>query len=837
MKNLFFLTSFLLLQLTVFAQRPNGPSNKNGRSGSRPKIGTVTAKITDADTQEPLEFVTIALYSAKDSSFITGGASDPQGRIKITEVQVGKMYAKLSFIGYDETITNVFMIQPDEPEKYLGNLVMTASAKALEEVTVTAERDMMELGIDKRTFNVAQDLTTVGGSMTDALNNIPSIDVDQDGSISLRGSSNVTIFIDGKPSNLTSSSTSDILDQIPASSIERIEVITNPSAKYDPEGTSGIINIVLKKDRQGGFNGNASVTVGNNNKYNASVGLNARVGKVNVFGNYSGRYNERWQERNSTQKNYDRETNAFTGSNTQNSKREDERVSHLFKTGVDYDINDYNNVYVNATFNTGESTKKEELFINYYDQNNDGYDLLLRDNTSTRTSSAQEYNFGWHRTFLNPDQILDVSGQISRQEGISRGVFDEYSHDGNGGLETSPSFQQRNENDHPNEIYIAQIDYSHPITDNSILDVGVKSTIRKIGADFTSESLQGGMWMPDDSLNNNFNYNEQVHAAYAMYRHDLGKFGYQVGFRAEQAYTTSILDENALTDRQEVDNNYFAIYPTLHMSYKFAQQREVSFGYSRRVNRPRGRTLNPFPDYSNPQSLRKGNPYLKPEFIDALEVTYQHGWNDITLTGSVYYRYTHDAMQRVTNATPEGVTIMTWENMDNKQSYGLEAIATYNMTKWWKFTGSTNIYNLQITGNSGELDLSNQAWAMSAKLMSSTNLTKTTTLQLSGRFSSRRVTAQGHIEPMGGLDVAVSQRLFKGKGTLQARVSDVLNTYQFNVYSEGVGFTSNMVADWESRVGYLTFSYRFGQMKKSHKKKGKKQGSRSNSGGDMEDMF
>ncbi|MBB3700942.1 TonB-dependent receptor [Flammeovirga yaeyamensis] len=833
MRYLIFLTSFILIQTSAFAQRP---TDAGKRGGARPKIGVVTAKVTDADSKEPLEFVTVALFSAKDSSFITGGATDQQGRVKISEVQVGKIFAKLTFIGYDETVTSSFIIKPDAPEKFLGNLVMTASAKALDEVTVTAERDMMELGIDKRTFNVAQDLTTVGGSMTDALNNIPSIDVDQDGSVSLRGSSNVTIFIDGKPSNLTSESTADILDQIPASSIERVEVITNPSAKYDPEGTSGIINIVLKKDRKGGVNGTASVTVGNNNKYNANVGVNARVGKLNVFGNYSGRYNERWQERTQTQKNYDRETNAFTGSNVQNTKRDDERLSHLFKTGLDYDFNDYNNVYVNATFNMGEGTNNEKLLVNYYDQNDDAYDLFLRDNVSTRENQTQEYNFGWHRTFVNPNQVLDVSGQISTSNRVSNGNFDEYGYDGNGGLVSSPSFQQRNRNDGPSELYIAQIDYTHPLSEKSTLEVGAKSTLRRIGADFTSESLQGGNWVSDDSLNNNFNYNEDVHAAYAMFRHEAGKFGYQLGVRAEQAYTTSILDENALTDRQEVQNNYFALYPTVHVSYKFAQQREVSFGYSRRVNRPRGRTLNPFPDYSNPQSLRKGNPYLKPEFIDALEVTYQHGWDDITLTGSVYYRYTHDAMLRVTSATPEGVTILSWDNMDNKQSYGFEGIATYNMTKWWKFTGSTNIYNLQINGNSGDLDLSNQAWTMNAKLMSSTNLTKTTTLQLSGRFSSRRATAQGHIDPMGGLDVAVSQRLFKGKGTLQARVSDVLNTYQFNVHSEGVGFTSDMTADWESRVAYLTFSYRFGQMNKGSKKKRKKSDS-SGGGDDMMDMM
>ncbi|NLR89945.1 TonB-dependent receptor family protein [Flammeovirga agarivorans] len=821
------LITLLILPTLVFSQRPDG--GKNGKNGQRPKIGTVTGKISDADTQDNLEFVTVALYAVRDTSFITGASSDQQGRFKVSEVPAGKMFAKISFIGYDEYISEPFIIKPDQKDKFLGNITLQSSAKSLDEVTVTAERDVMELGIDRKTFNVSQDLNSVGGSMTDALKNIPSIDVDSEGTLSLRGSENVTIFIDGKPSNLTSSSDADILDQIPASSIERVEVITNPSAKYDPEGTSGIINIILKKDRKGGINGNVSASVGNNNKYNLSAGVNARVSKVNVYANYSGRYQERYVDKTQHQNNLDANGN-ITDYNNQTSHRDDQRYSHLFKGGIDYDINDYNNVYFSATYNTGYNNKNEQLNLDYFNADGSVIDKVYRVNETNRNSENQEYNFGYRKTFVNPGQSLDISGQYSDGLRTTDGFYTEY--DNTNGLVSDPMFEQRNNSPERNKIYLGQIDYVQPIGEKGTLETGWRSTGRDIETDFFSESMNGGMWTPDDSLNNNFNYSEQVHALYVMYRHDFGNWGLQGGLRAEQAYTTSQLEDNAVTEAQTVHNDYFALYPTLHIAYKFSDMREASIGYSRRVNRPRGRTLNPFPDYSNPQSLRQGNPYLQPEFIDALEATYQHGWENITLTGSLYYRYTHDAIQRVQSARPDGVMVMTWDNVDNSQSYGAEAIATYNMTSWWKFTGSANVYNLIISGDAGDLDLSNQAWAMTGKLMSSTNLTKTLSLQVTGRFSSKRATAQGYIAPMGGVDMAVSQKLFKGKGTLQARVTDVFNTYKFNVYSEGIGFNSDMTYDWESRVGYLTFSYRFGQAAKKPKKKGK-----SSSSEDSMDMM
>lgn len=824
------LIAFITLPLFLFAQRPKGEGKY--KNEQRPKIGTVTGKISDAETSENLEFVTVALYFARDTSFVTGGSSDQQGRFKISEVPVGKLFARITFIGYEEFDTKPFVIKSDQKDKFLGNIELQTSAKSLDEVTVTAERDVMELGIDRKTFNVSQDLNSVGGSMTDALKNIPSIDVDSEGTLSLRGSSNVTIFIDGKPSNLTSSSDADILDQIPASSIERVEVITNPSAKYDPEGTSGIINIVLKKDRKGGVNGNVSASVGNNNKYNLSAGVNARVSRVNIYGNYSGRYQERYVNKDLHQNNLDA-NGDLTDYNNQTSKRNDERYSHMFKGGLDYDINDYNNVYFSATYNTGYNNKDEDLYLDYFNADNSIIDQVYRVNESKRDSENQEYNFGYRKTFVNPSQTLDVSGQYSDGLRTNNGFYKEYDNN-EGVIDPNPIFEQQNTSPERSRIYLGQIDYVQPIGENGTLETGWKTTVRDIQTDFFSESMNGGAWTPDDSLNNNFNYNEQVHALYVMYRHEFGQWGVQGGLRAEQAFTTSQLEDNAVTEEQTVNNDYFALYPTFHIAYKFSDMREASIGYSRRVNRPRGRTLNPFPDYSNPQSLRQGNPYLKPEFIDAIEATYQHGWEDITLTGSLYYRYTHDAIQRVQSATPEGVTIMTWDNVDNSQSYGAEAIATYNMTKWWKFTGSANVYNLLISGNAGDLNLSNQAWAMTGKLMSSTNLTKTLSLQVTGRFSSQRATAQGYIAPMGGVDMAVSQKLFKGKGTLQARVTDVFNTYKFNVYTEGVGFNSDMTFDWESRVGYLTFSYRFGQSSKKSKRKGKNSGK---SGGDSMDMM
>lgn len=827
----------LLLLLTIslsvsYAQerkRPEG-AGKGGRQ--MPAIGHLMGKVIDAKTKAPVEYATVVLINKRDSS-VTGGVTNGKGRFDISQIKLGPYQMKITFIGYDTYESpNIIRLSPrgDGVEQDLGTITLKPSAAMMEELEVTAERDVMEMSLDRKVINVAKNIAAEGGSASEVLANIPSVDVDIDGNVSLRGSQNVTILIDGKPSGLTGASRQAILEQIPASTIDRIEVITNPSAKYDPDGMSGIINIVTKQNALRGMNGSITMNVGTRNKYNATGTLNYRKGKWNLNSNYSYRYDSRFRWGTNLRETItDTESEFLDQSNDGNWLR----TSHTIKLGADYSINTKNELSFSLLYNNNEFERTEAITYRLLDHAGALTELSFRDNDRLSGRNSIDFNLGYTKKFNRPRQELSIQARHSISPGDNQSFFNEQEYN----LDYTPAnvdpFIQNNITDATTKFTVIQADYVNPISKKVKYELGYKSIIRDMANDFFSQSLDNdlGEYIPDNDLNNNFEYNEQVHAVYGIYTRSLGKFTVQAGLRLEQALTESDL----ITDNSPAfENDYFSAFPSGFLSYKISQNDEFRASYSRRINRPRTRQLNPFLNVSDPLNTRQGNPNLLPEYIDSYEVSYSHSWKNFTLSTSVYWREIHDMIRRFKTVDEHGVSFTTYENLLGGRSYGTELVFNGKVAKWWDINLSGNLYRSEVDGSNLEADLNNEATSWSAKVTSSWDFKKDFQLQISGRYRAPFAITQGEILEFYSMDVALKKKVLKGKGSVTVRVSDIFDTRQFSFNTAGDNFNQQSTRKRESRIGYISFMYRFGSMERT--RRGRRGGGkdRGDDGGGME---
>jgi outer membrane receptor protein involved in Fe transport len=819
MKKVLLFVVILATISSAFAQQGNG-RNRQGQK-SAPKIGVLSGKVIDADSKMAVEYATIAVINKKDNKIVAGGTTDRKGKFIINEIPIGKYQVRISFIGYENFfVKEPITISPRNPEVYLGTIALESQAIGLEEVNIVDQREMMETTLDKKRFNVSKDNTTAGGDATEILNNIPSVDVDIDGNISLRGNESVTILIDGKPSTLTAGDPTTFLQQLPANSIENIEIITNPSAKYDPEGMAGIININLKKERLTGTNGSINLTAGTRDKYNASLNLNHFTGKFNVFGSYSFRDHNRKMAGYLDQTQYYQD--VFQYRNFTYDTNTMDMGSHMIKAGIDYYIDNTSNITLSGVYSLGDFNRIKPTEIYYYDENDilTGDSSIYNDFVSDRIST--EVTLDYRKRFLRPGQELTATLRYSQNDSDGDSWYGTYRND----LTTGAS-----------QKYVAQADYIHPFDNGMKLEAGYRSDISRTNDELEYFNVDtDGTRTINTIYSNDFYYDLDIHALYGIFSGKLSKFTYQAGLRAEQVYTTSTLKN---TDSTYI-NNYFSLYPSVHLSYKVGENSEIMASYSRRVKRPRSRSLNPFRIEAMPGNVRYGNPYLKPEYIDSYEVAYMKQWKRTTLTAAVYYKQIHDLMSRVT-LTYDSINEHTMANLDRGVNYGLEFTANTQLTKWWRINASLNTYQQEIQGSNldgSELSANGGTWK--AKLMTTITPFKGNNIQVSWRYNAPRVIAGGQIEGMHRYDIAIKQSILKNKGFVSLRFSDPFKLSKFEMNKETI--TDDYLLDmyrlreFESQVIYLTFNYSFGKLDE-RKKKNRKKSSRSQGGDDdmMED--
>jgi outer membrane receptor protein involved in Fe transport len=632
--------------------------------------GSILGKVIDQNSSSPLNFATVAVYDEQDK-LVEGTITDENGKFNLT-VPFGNYYLLIEFMGFESHKSNTFPISRENQKQEFENIKLSPDFDNLEEVVVQGEKPLMELALDKRVFNVGEDLANAGRTTTDILMNLPSVTVDSQGNVRLRGSENVRILVDGKPSGLVSFKGSSGLQQLPASMVERVEVITNPSARYEAEGMAGVINIVLKKENNSGFNGSFEVIAGTPTNYGLAASLNYRHKKINWFINYGiakrkvPRRGTLFQE-------------AFGGDTTFISDQSTEGVvssiDNNVRAGLDYFFNE--NSILTASYSLRRSDANRITDIRYNDyifnlDNPQSFSLRRQDEKEKEPNS--EILLTYKRNFEQKGhELTTVLTYLDYWENSDQ-LFTENTFSPEGVMDPSRSLVQTSINDEFEKQYLIQIDYTKPIGSEGKLETGIRSSFRNMENDFVvEEQNEQGIFEPMPGLDNIFLYRENIHAVYGILGNKTKKFSYQGGLRTEWTDIKTTLVE---TD-EENPRNYVNLFPSAHLTYNFSEENGLQLSYSKRVRRPFYNDLSPFVTFSDARNFFSGNPDLEPEFTDAFELGHIKYFEKGTLFSTIFYRNTVDKIERIRTVDNEGNATTFPQNLNGEQSFGLEFTTDY----------------------------------------------------------------------------------------------------------------------------------------------------------------
>lgn len=855
----------ICISSNLFSQE-NQTLRKTARQEAGKKaLGNINGKVIDATTNEELQYVNIAMLRQKDSSIVNGTISDEKGKFTIKE-GYGKYLLRLTFIGYKD---NFISIDVKNENIALGTIKLSKSAEALKGVVITAERSMMEYQLDKRVINVDKNLVSAGGSASDVLENVPSVSIDENGGVTLRGSSNVNILIDGRPSELLGNDLATILQQIPASTIESIEIITNPSAKYNPEGMSGIINIKLKEKGNMGLNGNVSISGGaglNNNsdtdknlfpQTSLSAGLNYSNKKFALFLNGDMRYFDNFSYGFS-------DKSTFSNNNTinilQNRYSDEKRLGRGFKIGGDWYIDKQNTLSLSYNLRSGGSfpnENNEERLFSW--QKDDSLNILNPNNyygleESSSKMLFQNFTLSYEKKFDKKDQILTLDANWNvgsfTNETVQTRSFD---------INSPENYYLKNASNSSNDRAIITLNYAHPFSENIKLETGYNLNYLNTNSVYDYFNSRDGV--RNDSMSYDFNYKEQVHAVYATLGYSINKrISSQLGLRAEEVIRDGYKTQNnekLIFPKDEDTKNYFSIFPTLHISYNITGSQSAQISYSRRINRPKYWSLSPSIDINNPANIRFGNPDLMPEYTDAFEIGYNKIFNKTSIFASLYYRITNDEITNLNflwneaNAIKygfewvwdvagveysDGIRIAsTSKNLAKSSNYGAELIIDQQITKWWKVNLSGNIFGNYADGREfgGKL-VETLNW--DSKINSSMTLPKNWVIQISGQYQPKRENIQGYSTKMYWMDLAVKKDVLNKKGSISIRFSDIFNTRKRTSYTFTENYNQYSIRQRTSQVLIFSFNYRFGITDREQMQRQKKRQQEQENGSGLESI-
>jgi len=796
--------------------------------------GSVTGKLADTKSA-PVSYATVTLLRT-DSSVVSGDLTKEDGTFAIQGVPAGTFRLRVEAMGYNTKFVNVELTAAAN-EKNVGTIKLSASEQSLNEVSVVGEKPIMELKVDKKVFNVEKNTTTAGGSAADVLQNVPAVSVDADGTVSLRGKTGVTILIDGKPATMLGTDVASALQSLPAGSIENVEVITNPSGKYDAQGTSGIINIVTKKDKRAGFNGNITVGAGTRDKYNGSLGLNWRKDKWNVFLNSSYRLNNTFN--NVTTNRVDKQ-NPDSPAVVRNSYHTYEHVPRRFDgffntIGASFDPDKNNSFTFTENINLMEFGFKDMSDFSVYDNPTESGTPVLSQyrysrfvGSPTSLSSSLDYK---HK-FKKKDEELTMNATYAAT--LFKRTQEFYTR--TAGADT---ISQHAPGTGTNDNLTIFADYVNPLfTKNGKLGMGVKTQLFWFTSDAQpTRSVNGGAPVADATLLSVFNYTQQIHAAYVNWNDQLGKFSYMVSLRAEDA----VYDGSGKTPRDtSLHNSFLSLFPSAFISYQLKNQQSMYLNYSRRTNRPGFMQLLPFIDLSNPSTVNTGNPALIPEFINNFELSYSKADNrGDNFILSAYYAYTQNLIERVTRGvSPQeaaSYNVLTTSrftqpvNIASGTTYGLEGTGHVQIVPAWDATVNLNFFqNELVIGSRDPLVAQNLAnrsgFTWFGKVNSNLKLPKNFSLQLNANYESPKVIAQGSLKESFWMDLALKKTLWKNKATLVVNCSDVLKTRVFVTYYDQIDNNQVINRVKETRIGNITFTYRFGKQGNANAGVGKRRG-------------
>ena len=781
--------------------------------------GNLKVKVLQQNNKQPVLGASVTIVTTTSKATIKGRQTDAAGIALIETLPTGTFSLLITYMGMVDYEQNVQITSNKTLD--VGTIELLEAGKQLDEVVVQGRVSDLQLGIDKKVFDVSQSLVSVGGTAQDLLGNVPTLQVDADGSISLRGSTSVKILIDGKESAMAGSDVNKLLQSLPADAVSKVEIITNPSAKYDAEGQSGIINIVLKKNIRTGLNGNVNIAAGSYDNYSAGLTLNYRDNKFNYFGNYNFRHGRNLGDdytKTISLINGVQDPNGLTTETTNESFRKG--INNSFRLGMDYYATEKATLSLSGNLSVRDNNRGEDLFYKSY--RGQGTPAI-----TPRTSRQQEDDLGYDLTF-DFKRVLRREGEEITAN-VTHGNDKE---DGtNNYIQENTTFisQRVNETGEKGKNWNFQLDYLLPFSDNHKFEAGYRTILRSANDFQFSDTLRNELWVPDYAVSNEFEMKSGVHALYVNYQRMLGdKIGLQLGLRAEDAFLNtankSIDPERvAVGDHLAKGNlDYFRVYPSAFMTYEVNKEGDkVQLSYSRRVQRPRGWQVNPFVSLSDPLNIWQGNPNLMPEDIHAMELSFAKfysKWNFIT---TAYFRRVNDMTQPIQFdehdpiaaeylAGKENATFSRWENVGSRNNAGFELISKVNILNWWDATANANLFYQRVNPNEqyNINSVENVSW--NANVTTNLKFTSATSLQLKGDYRAPMKTLQGKMKAMQAVDVALKNDVLKGKGTLMFNVRDVFNTRRFGGETYLPTRYSDFYHRWSRRTFNLSFSYRFG---------------------------
>jgi outer membrane receptor protein involved in Fe transport len=763
--------------------------------------GTIKGKVVESSSGTPVEYATVTLYTASDSTMVDGMITDSHGGFEFRKLPSGEYNVIIRFMGYRKMLIEGIVIDQANPVKDVGTVNLRSDVTDLKEVEIVGEKPLVEYQVDRKVVNVDQQITATGGTAVDVLENIPSITTDLEGNVALRGSTNFTVLIDGKPSILTGS---DALKQIPASSIDKIEIITNPSAKYDPDGTAGILNIVTKKNSLNGLSGIANLTAGTSPEIAADFTLNYRTKKSSItFGaDASNRQMEGFRE--GYRETYYEDSTEYLQTNSIN---EMTRKGLNLKAGIDYSLTEKNTITAEASyrmFDMGrdDQSKNQEwsssdptrLYYLTLDEDNSFHPTLqvtLRDvhkfnPNGTELSAQLTYNQGDDEG----EQTTTQSLMDNTWEQINRVILD-----------------YRNNTTEAEKEWRGDLDFDHKFKDGSKLEAGFQLRMDQQDEDYDYynwDSLSSS-WRYDTLRSNRYLFNHDIYALYGTWSKEFKSFGFKLGLRGE--YTHRNLDQK--TGAEDYLYEKFDLYPSAYFTYYLPYNQQVQLSYSKRVNRPRGMMLNPYPMYSDAFSTFSGNPALEPEFSHALELNYQKLFGYSYLNIESYYRITTNKMTRVQEVNEEGVLESTMENIDDDRSLGVELSGYIKVNDWFNVTPSATVFDYRLNQHTDSSEVTRRSTNWNARLDLGANLKTKTRLRLNGTYDSPSITADGTRKGNFYVGFAVRQDFFNSNLSLTLNIRDVFDSRHMNSTSEGSNFYSEYENWREAPMISLTVSYKW----------------------------
>ena len=812
----YFILILGLLTTVVFGQQPQTSGRPNFK-----KI-KLTGTVIDQETQEVLEYATITLVNKRFPDRIQGGITDSKGKFNLY-VFPGKYNITIEYIGFDKIQYDEKVLRADEN---LGTNALQIAAESLDEIELVGERTEVEIRLDKRIYNVGKDITVRGGSVADVLDNVPSVSVDVEGNIALRGNQNVRILINGKPSGLVGLSGPQGLRSLPAESIEKVEVVTSPSARYEASGTAGILNIILKKEELEGFNGSFVVNGGLPTTFGGNASLNWRTKKVNIFSTTSLRDSE------------SRGGGIFESENFDplrfvNEEREyiRNRKSVFFNLGAEYNFDEKTSLTVSGFVRRSDNESNNSTEIENLNASGLTIDQFGRYQFEEELDNSQQFTANFTKKFDDKGHELVIEFQTESS-----------SEDENDLAENTSTFNQESESLEDQKRTLLQMDYVWPMDENTQFELGYRGDFSFQETDYNVFDLLDSGRSPNVQLTNFLGFTQNVNAAYTQFGQKVNKFSYLMGLRMEKTHIE--IDQKTIDVFKEKD--YTDWFPTLNLSYEFTEKENVTLGYSRRIRRPRSWSLNPFRSLTSLTFFRQGNPDLDPSYSNLFDLGYLKRWEKFTFNGSVYFQRATQVIERITEATGALVVVsenplvelpefrFTSINLSENSRTGTEFTLTYSPKRRVRISGNFNIFNSVTEGSYKGIVLDREIVSWFTRVNSSFPLPLGINAQLRGFYFGPRANAQTESKGIVTFSGALNKSLFKKKGELSFRVSDIFNSSRRKSTTETPDFRNYTEFQWRQPTYVFTLTYRINERKMDRKRN--RNGGFGGDGGDGPDF-